>query len=158
MPARIHGHSNPRTPTYNSWQSLIQRATNLNREFAKNHGGRGITVCASWRESFVAFLHDMGERPEGTEIDRIDNEGNYEPGNCHWATEAEQARNKRSTRMFEVRGVKGCLADLARLFKIDMATVRYRLQRGRSPEEAFTAPVNQRISDARRGRQSTNAV
>ena len=124
---------------------MIQRCTNLNREYAKNHVGRGITVCARWRESFVAFLSDMGERPEGKEIDRIDNLGNYEPGNCRWATPAEQARNKRSTRMFEVRGVKGCLADLARLFEIDLATVRYRLHRGWPPERAFTEPPKQMI-------------
>lgn len=87
-----HGHSNPKTPTYSSWAHMWGRVRHPHREIYKK-----IKVCDRWAD-FENFLVDMGERPEGTTLDRIDNKGNYEPGNCRWATLAEQARNKRSTR------------------------------------------------------------
>ena len=82
------------TPTYRSWASMIQRCTNEKRHNYAYYGGRGITVCVRWRD-FDAFLADMGERPDGTTLDRIDNEGNYEPGNCEWATPKQQSNNRR---------------------------------------------------------------
>jgi hypothetical protein len=74
---------------------MIERCTNPHDTDWKNYGGRGIAVCDRWRHSFEAFLEDMGEKPPGHSIDRINNDGNYEPGNCRWATASEQQHNKR---------------------------------------------------------------
>ena len=90
--ATTHGQSN--TNTYRIWQGMIYRCSNPNLRIYKYYGGRGITVCERWHE-FENFLQDMGERPKGLSIDRINNDGNYEPGNCRWATTSEQASNQR---------------------------------------------------------------
>lgn len=86
-----------KSPTYNSWDNMIGRCYRKSQPDYDSYGGRGITVCDRWRNSYKDFLSDMGERPEGTTIDRIDTDGNYEPNNCRWSTNEEQQNNKRNS-------------------------------------------------------------
>jgi hypothetical protein len=91
-------HRMIKTPTYYSWSGMVQRCTNPKSKQWPDYGGRGITVCDRWL-TFANFLADMGERPRGLSIDRINVNGSYEPGNCRWATAAEQAQNQRRTKL-----------------------------------------------------------
>lgn len=97
---RTHGATvGGRTREYISWMGAKGRCFNIiNRQYP-DWGGRGITMCDRWRDSFAAFFEDMGPCPEGRSIHRIDNDGNYEPGNCKWATAKEQASNRRPKRV-----------------------------------------------------------
>lgn len=95
-----HGHTRGGKPskTYKSWHCMIQRCLNQNNKFYPHYGGRGITVCSRWLNSFSYFLEDMGEKPEGMSIERINNDDGYYPDNCKWATAREQILNKRFSR------------------------------------------------------------
>lgn len=91
-------HGRRSSPEYSSWAKMIQRCENPNTNRFQHYGGRGIRVCSRWRESFAAFIEDMGEKPSKKySIDRIDVDGNYEPGNCRWALPSEQRMNRRDS-------------------------------------------------------------
>jgi hypothetical protein len=114
-----HGHTlgprgaTKRSPTYNTWRSMVSRCTCKTDTAFPNYGGRGVAVCDRWRV-FTTFLEDMGQRPEGMTLDRIDPAGNYEPSNCRWASRTVQGNNKRNTHLIEVNGLALSVADWAR--------------------------------------------
>lgn len=107
-----HGHSanGETSPTFKTWHSMLGRCLDKKNKNYHRYGGRGVTVCAEWL-SFSAFLADMGERPDGRSLDRMDNDGGYFKDNCRWATSAEQARNKSTNRHVTVGGITKIVTD-----------------------------------------------
>jgi hypothetical protein len=146
----IHGHSRHIqgaqviTPTYMTWRSMKARCYNKNSDRYPYYGGRGIVMCDDWKKDFEIFLKDMGERPMGTSIDRIDVNGNYCPENCRWATKAEQARNTRFTRYLELNGERKCIKTWAEDLGIKIKTLENRIYLGWSDEKALLTPVKTR--------------
>lgn len=137
-----HGHTNGRrvTPEYRAWQSMQRRCYTPSASHFAEYGGRGITVCEAWRASFPAFLADVGPRPSPTHsIDRIDVNGNYEPGNVRWATREEQHRNQRSNRMLTIDGVTMCATDWAKQSPVSFVAITRRLDAGWPDREAVFA-------------------
>lgn len=135
-----HGHSRRATKvstTYKSWQNMLARCNNPNVRSFKDYGGRGITICAGWY-CFENFLADMGERPAGMTLERIDNAGNYEPGNCRWASRSEQNRNTRTNSIVVFQGRRITQAEFAAEIGISQSTVSYRLRNGWTPEQVAT--------------------
>jgi hypothetical protein len=138
-----HGHARKGKSTgeYFTWQSMIQRCKNPNSVQYPRYGGRGISVCEQWNE-FAVFLRDMGERPSpGHSIDRFpDKNGNYEPGNCRWATRKEQGRNTRQNRLITIKGETRCLIEWAEHIGINKGTITSRLDRGWDEVAAILTP------------------
>ena len=139
---RQRGTSNPdgsASPTYVTWQNMIQRCTDPNTACFPRYGGRGISVCERWAD-FQRFLDDIGERPAGASIERIDNAKGYEPGNCRWATPKEQARNRRSTRLLTHAGRTQPVAAWAEEYGLPGTVLGKRLDRGWRIEDALALP------------------
>lgn len=132
-----HGLSD--TPVHRSWMSMHQRCRNPNDRAFKNYGGRGITVCARWA-SFEAFLEDLGPKPEGYELERKDVNGNYEPGNCRWATINDQANNRRTNRFITYGGRTQTLAQWADELGLKMHTLYRRVVIRQMPLEQALQP------------------
>jgi hypothetical protein len=118
---------------------MITRCENPNVHNYASYGGRGVRVCSAWRGDFAAFLAHVGRRPSPQHsIDRIDNDGNYEPGNVRWATTAQQNRNQRDNLFVEVEGRRVLLKDAAETSGVPLTTARRRLSRGLPIEEVLS--------------------
>ena len=126
------------TRVYSIWRTMKNRCLLKTDPFYHAYGARGIKVCARWLESFENFYADMGDPPSADHsIDRRDGNGDYEPGNCRWATVLEQANNRSSNRLLRIGEETASLAEWSRRTGIAPSTIRERLVRGWSPERAL---------------------
>lgn len=132
------------TSAYAVWKDLLRRCYNPNATNYERYGGRGITVCDSWRESFENFYRDMGDAPKGLQLDRMDNSAGYSPENCRWITRLENMRNTRANINLTWNGKTQCLSAWVEELGIARCILRYRIKRKWSVEKAFTTPVKVR--------------
>lgn len=121
-------HGMTKTATYSSWVAMISRCKYPTNDRYKNYGGRGISVCEEWKD-FNNFLKDMGVRPKGKTLDRIDVNGNYNKENCRWSSSHTQYRNMAKNRTLELRGQKKILSDWAREFNTSTTALHYHLNK-----------------------------
>jgi len=132
-----HGHNvGGHSPTYTTWHDMKRRCTDPNHVSHKRYYDKDITVCDKWLD-FGGFLEDMGERPEGKTLDRIDNDGNYELSNCRWATPKEQANNMSRNRYLEYEGERLTISQWADRMGLPYGTLITRVRRGWSTERAL---------------------
>ncbi|KOU50559.1 hypothetical protein ADK55_18630 [Streptomyces sp. WM4235] len=133
----LHGH-----PLYQVWQGMIARCHNSNHKAFARYGGRGIAVCNQWRESFETFHQDVIEGyRSGLQLDRVDNNRGYEPGNTRWATPAQNSRNTRRNNVVEFAGHSRCVTEWAELLGLSRDALRNRLRRDWPIERALTEGV-----------------
>ena len=135
---KTHGLRN--STEFNIWCGMRQRCQNTKVPCYYRYGGRGISVCARW-EKFENFLADMGRRPSGASLERIDNDGNYEPSNCRWATVTEQARNRRNSRVITHEGRTQTLVAWAEELGLSASTLQRRWTLGWDKKDILTTPI-----------------
>lgn len=139
-----HGLSN--SPEYKIWIAMKSRCNNPKNPRYSKYGGRGITVCKEWEESFQNFINDVGFRPSSDHsIDRIDNDQGYSPSNCKWSTPHEQMTNRTITRYVLVDGEEIPLATLAKQYQIPANTLRFRILKGWTLHDALNQPVRRKM-------------
>jgi hypothetical protein len=152
-----HGHTSRsqgrQSGTMGSWHSMIQRTTKERCHAYESYGGSGITVCSRYRESFVEFLKDMGVRPAGMTLDRVDGRGNYSCGkcneclkngwamNCRWLSPKGQARNRKSNKLIAFRGETRCLKEWSEIVGISYSSLHYRFQNNWDVEKMLETPT-----------------
>lgn len=129
------------TPEYRSWSSMRNRCYDTNYRNYRHYGGAGVTVCDRWRHDFAAFLIDMGPRPPGTTLDRVDRSRPYEPGNCRWATAEEQNNNTSRNVRLDYAGESLTIAQWARRLGVSVQTLKKRRHSGWSVEAILATPV-----------------
>jgi hypothetical protein len=140
--AAVTKHGMTNSTEFRIWTDMRRRCHDPRRPDYHRYGGRGITVCDEWRESFEAFYRDMGPRPPGRTLDRLHNDQGYNKQNCIWATKKRQDRNRRTNRIVEVDGIRMTLADAAERYGIHYPTLLGRLgARGWPLMKALTTPV-----------------
>jgi len=131
-------------PHYKVWCGMKARCDCQTATGYSNYGARGITVCERWRD-FASFVSDIGPRPSmGHTLNRVDNDGHYEPGNCNWATKQEQNYNKRTNTFVTVNGVTRTVSEWSRVVGLAPCTVHERIRRGWDIQEAVTLPSRRR--------------
>jgi hypothetical protein len=135
-------HGGTRSPEYAVWSSMIQRCYRQKTKMYPRYGGRGIRVCGRWRNSFAAFIEDMGKRPSPKhQIDRINNDGNYEPANCRWVTLRDQFNNRSSNVHLIVDGSSRTVAEWSRMTGVDDKLMYCRVKRGWADRDVVMTPV-----------------
>jgi len=142
-------HGLCQTPEYKTWGRIVARCCNPKSLSYPYYGGRGISICPTWRENPEKFIEDMGPRPEGGSLDRIDVNGNYARDNCRWATKLEQAQNKRNNVYLTYNGETKVKAEWLRSLGISGAAFNNRLKSGWTLEEALSAPQGSRLKKLR---------
>ena len=133
--------SSPHRNTYRSWEHMLDRCYNDKHPHYRYYGGRGISVCQRWKDSFVAFLADMGDRPDGLTLERIETDLNYEPGNCKWATFTEQNRNKTNGTKLTFENETLSVTEWSERKSIPRSVLFSRINLGWSVERTLTTPV-----------------
>jgi hypothetical protein len=134
-------HNCSRHPNFKTWQSMISRCTKETDKDYPSYGGRGIKVCDDWLDP-NKFIADMGLKPTKKHtLDRIDNNGNYEPKNCRWASPLEQSHNKRNNRNLTAYGETLCMAEFSRKYNIPQTTIMRRLAKGMTAEQIIETPI-----------------
>jgi hypothetical protein len=136
--ATTHGLFN--RPFYKVWVAMLERCYKEDHAQYDDYGGRGIKVCDRWLSSYDAFESDMGTRPSGLSLDRIDNDKGYFPENCHWATQVQQIRNRRNTRFLVHNGKRLTVSEWAELTGLSYQIIMGRLRLGWSVKETLTTP------------------
>lgn len=137
-------------PAYHNWEQMIQRCNNPKKDNYHLYGGRGIKVCERWR-NFANFIADMGEKPTTKHsIDRIDNDGNYEPSNCKWSTAKEQAQNRRPNSaipIYEFDGIKAPLSEHCKRKGVKHGTALYRIRHNWGLENIFLPKYSLKLTN-----------
>lgn len=141
-----------RTPTYQCWLDMKGRCYNKNNQRYHTHGARGITVCEEWRKNYQSFLTDMGEKPDGKTLDRIDNNGNYTPTNCRWATPKEQANNRSTCIYVEYNGKTQTIAQWAEELGLTFSSLIKRLRNwsledAMNPKKRCSVKISEDVKD-----------